>query len=118
MGSIYEAWDYRVVGININTTIQSNSKQASEKMGGNFSKEFLEKEFPQEYIKNRSTNMALQCQQIIQLYGKKGWEHYQQGQLGNTAMLYFRKKKETSEFRELTNMEKALLEKLDELQRP
>ena len=118
MSSNYEMWDYRVVGININTSTQSNPIQAAKKMGETFSKEFLEKEFPQEYIKNKSTNMALQCQQVIQLYGKKGWEHYQQGQLGNTAMLYFRKKNKDAEERKLTNIEKTLIERLDPLQRP
>lgn len=113
-----EMWDYRVVGININLTAPPNSTQAAEKMGGSFSKEFLEKEFPQEYIKSRSTNMALQCQQVIQLYGKKGWEHYQQGQLGNTAMLYFRKKIENTISKELTNTEMGLIERLDDQQRP
>ena len=118
MDSIHEAWEYRVVGININTTTPSNPIQAAEKLGEGFSKEFLEKEFPQEYIKKKSTNMALQCQQIIQIYGKKGWEHYQQGQLGNTAMLYFKRKAKNAVVTDFTNIENTIIGTLDALQKP
>ena len=113
-----ETWDYRVVGININTTQPSNPSKAAEKLGESFSKEFLEKEFPQEYIKNKSTNMALQCQQVIQIYGKRGWEHYQQSQLGTTAMLYFKRKMNSKIDNKLTSKEEAIVESLDELQKP
>lgn len=84
-------WDYRVIGININPIQQSNANRAAEKMGEGFSPEFLQKQFPEEYQAQRSTNMALQCQQVIKIYGKFGREHYQQGQLGTTAMLHFRR---------------------------
>ena len=89
-------------------------------MGSNFTPEFLEKQFPEEYKANRSTNMALQCQQIIQIYGKYGWEHYQQGQLGNTAMMYFRRShlKDIKDSITLSAAEEAMIMKLDPLQRP
>ena len=112
------SWDYRVIGININTIQASNPQKASEKLGQKLSKEFLEKEFPEEYVKNKSTNIALQCQQVIQIYGKRGWEHYQQSQLGSTAMLYFRRRMNQSCNEELTKREWSILEKLDELQHP
>jgi hypothetical protein len=118
MGEQQETWDYRVVGINVNTTQPSNPSKAAEKLGENFSKEFLEKEFPQEYIRHTSTNMALQCQQVIQIYGKRGWEHYAQSQLGTTAMLYFKKKIKGIIDDKLTTKENAIVEKLDELQKP
>ena len=112
------SWDYRVIGININTIQPSNPEKASAKLGEKLSKEFLEKEFPEEYVNNKSTNIALQCQQVIQIFGKKGWEHYQQSQLGGTAMLYFRRKKQQKNNEELTKREWAILAKLDELQHP
>lgn len=111
-------WDYRVVGININNTSPADSSKASKKLEEKLSVEFLEREFPQEYIENRSINIALQCQQVIQIYGKKGWEHYQQGQLGNNAMLYFRKEMNNSNSQELTIEEKTMITKLDPLQQP
>ena len=112
------AWDYRVVGVNINTTQPSSPDKAAKKLGDKFSKEFLEKQFPEEYVKNNSTNIALQCQRVIQIYGKKGWEHYQQSQLANTAMLYFRKKVDRKEDYKLTKSENIIIEKLDEEQKP
>ena len=113
-------WDYRVIGININPIKPSNASKAAEKMGEGFSPEFLQKQFPEEYQSNRSTNMALQCQQVIQIYGKFGWEHYQQGQLGNTAMLYFRRPNHKTEHAKisLSAAEEAMIAKLDPLQRP
>jgi hypothetical protein len=64
--------------------------------------------------------MALQCQQVIQIYGKYGWEHYQQGQLGNTAMLYFRRLNNDAEHDSvsLDAAEEAMITKLDPLQQP
>ena len=111
-------WDYRVIGININLGESADAAKAAGKLGEGFSQEFLQKEFPQEYVSNRSTNVALQCQQVIQIYGKNGWEHYQQGQLGNTAMLYFRKKIKGPDVKKLTSKEEAMITKLDTLQRP
>ena len=113
-------WDYRVIGININRTTPSSSSKAAEKLGKTFTPDFLEKEFPQEYVANRSTNTALQCQQVIQIYGKYGWEHYQQGQLGDMAMLYFKKNRsEDNNYQpEISASEKTILNRLDPLQRP
>ena len=115
-----QQWDYRVIGININPVQPSNANKAAEKMGDNFSPEFLQKQFPEEYQANRSTNMALQCQQVIQIYGKYGWEHYQQGQLGNTAMMYFRRPNRPNDQSSvsLNAAEEAMITKLDPLQRP
>ena len=70
------------------------------------------------YIKNSSTNIALQCQRVIQIYGKKGWEHYQQSQLANTAMLYFKKKVGKLKDDGLTDSERIIIEKLDDEQKP
>ena len=114
-------WDYRVVGININPIQPSDPNKAAKKMGENFSPEFLQKQFPEEYQAKRSTNMALQCQQVIQIYGKYGWEHYQQGQLGNTAMLYFRRPSDKTNdysFVKLSAAEKTIITSLDQLQQP
>ena len=113
-------WDYRVIGININPTQPSDATKAADKMGESFSPEFLQKQFPEEYKSNRSTNVALQCQQIMQIYGKYGWENYQQGQLGNTAMLYFRRLIQDSKQSSITlsAAEETMITKLDPLQRP
>lgn len=119
MKNDYTIWHYKVIGININLTQPASATKAAEKLGEGFTQEFLEKQFPQEYVSKRSTNTALQLQQVIEMYGKFGWEHYQQGQLGTTAMLYFRRKDENtkSEVR-LTPEEEAMVAKLDPLQRP
>jgi hypothetical protein len=115
-----QGWEYRVIGININNIETADASKASRKLGENLSAEFLEREFPKEYVEKKQTNMALQCQTIIQLYGKFGWEHYQQGQLGNTAMLYFKRPNEPRYKlkAKLDALEETMIEKLDKKQRP
>ena len=111
--------EYRTIGININLTPPPNVKNDVEKIQG-VSKEFMEKEFP-DYYQNKSTNIALQCQNLINIYGKRGWEHYFQGQIGNLILFYF--KRNSNSFVDenkpkLTPQEESLIQSLDESQRP
>ena len=111
--------EYRTIGININLTPPPNVKKDAEKIQG-VSKEFMEKEFPN-YYQNKSTNIALQCQNLINIYGKRGWEHYFQGQIGNLILFYFKRNKESVinkiEYK-LNPQEESLIQSLDESQRP
>ena len=116
MSSFFE---YRTIGININLTPPPNVKKDAEKIQG-VSKEFMEKEFP-DYYQNKSTNIALQCQNLINIYGKRGWEHYFQGQIGNLILFYFKRGIESVENQieyKLTPQEESLIQSLDESQRP
>ena len=111
--------EYRTIGININLTPPPNVKKDAEKIQG-VSKEFMEKEFP-DYYQNKSTNIALQCQNLINIYGKRGWEHYFQGQIGNLILFYFKRDIESFENQieyKLTPQEESLIQSLDESQRP
>ena len=116
MSSVFE---YRTIGINVNLTPPPNVKKDAEKIQG-VSKEFMEKEFP-DYYQNKSSNIALQCQNLINIYGKKGWEHYFQGQIGNLILFYFKRNKDSLNKEinyELTPEEESLIQSLDESQRP
>ena len=111
--------EYKTIGINIDQKPSPSIKKDSEKMKG-VSKEFLEKEFP-EYYQNKTTNIALQCQNLINIYGRKGWEHYFQGQIGNLILFYFRRKGDFDESVlncKLNSYEESLIQSLDESQRP
>jgi len=111
--------EYRTIGININLTSPPNVKKDAEKIQG-VSKEFMEKEFP-DYYQNKSTNIALQCQNLINIYGKRGWEHYFQGQIGNLILFYFKRDIESVENQIeyiLTPQEESLIQSLDKSQRP
>ena len=111
--------EYRTIGININLTPPPNVKKDAEKIQG-VSKEFMEKQFP-DYYQNKSTNIALQCQNLINIYGKRGWEHYFQGQIGNLILFYFKRDIESVENQIeyiLTPQEESLIQSLDESQRP
>ena len=116
MSSVIE---YRTIGININLTPPPDVNKDAEKMQG-VSKEFMQKEFP-DYYQNKSTNIALQCQNLISIYGKRGWEHYFQGQIGNLILFYFKRDAESVKNQikyKLTPQEESLIQSLDESQRP
>ena len=113
------AIEYRTIGININTSPIPDIKKDIQKMDG-VSKEFLEKEFPN-YYQNKNTNIALQCQNLVNIYGKRGWEHYFQGQIGNLILFYFKRNADSAESKannKLTPYEESLIQSLDESQRP
>ena len=114
-----DQWEYRVIGINIATTPEANAQAASQQLPG-MSEEFIKAQFPNQYVKKQNTNMALQCQRLINIYGKHGWEHYQQGQLGNTAILYFKRDSgyNQKEKHKLTAEEAGMIQTLDPEQRP
>ncbi len=113
-------WEFRAIGINIKNSpkpsVENDSKQIP-----NMSKEFLEKEFCQYYTNEKRDNIALQCQNLINLYSKRGWEHYFQGQIGNLILFYFKRKidsKQKDIYEELTPEEEVLIQSLDKSQRP
>ena len=112
-------FEYRSIGININLTSPPDVKKDAEKIQG-VSKEFMKKEFPN-YYQNKNTNIALQCQNLINIYGKRGWEHYFQGQIGNLILFYFKRNVDSiiNEINyELTPQEESLIQSLDQSQRP
>ena len=116
MSSVIE---YRTIGININLTPPPNVKKDAEKIQG-VSQEFMEKEFP-DYYQNKSSNIALQCQNLINIYGKKGWEHYFQGQIGNLILFYFKRNADSDKSKlkyKLSSYEESLIQSLDESQKP
>jgi len=112
-------WEYRVIGINIAPTEEASAEKASQQLPG-MSEEFIKQQFPEQYVNKQNTNVALQCQRLINIYGKYGWEHYQQGQLANTAMIYFKREKATQSGQkaELNAEENALIQSLDVEQHP
>ena len=112
-------FDYRTIGINISSAPPANLKKDANRIKG-ASKEFLEKEFP-DYYQNKTNNIALQCQNLINIYGKKGWEHYFQGQIGNLILFYFKRNIDIDKSKldyKLTAQEESLIQSLDQSQRP
>ena len=111
--------EYRTIGININLTPAADVNKDAEKIQG-VSKEFMQKEFP-DYYQNKNTNIALQCQNLISIYGKRGWEHYFQGQIGNLILFYFKRNADSAKNQnkyDLTPKEESLIQSLDKSQRP
>jgi len=114
------SWEYRLVGINIKSSPKPNVNNDSKQIP-NMSREFLKKEFSQYYTNEKNDNISLQCQNLINIYGKRGWEHYFQGQIGSLILFYFKRKSginESYSFEKLSPEEESLIQSLDESQRP
>ena len=113
-------WEYRAIGINIKNNPKPNVNTDSEQVPG-LSKEFLKREFSEYYTNAKSDNIALQCQNLINIYAKRRWEHYFQGQIGNLIIFYFKREKVNNNIdktAKLTSSEEALIQSLDLSQRP
>tara|TARA_Y100001968_G_C19396074_1_gene738391 strand:- start:417 stop:767 length:351 start_codon:yes stop_codon:yes gene_type:complete len=113
-------WEYRIIEITVESSEPTNVEKASKRMK-NISQEFLKKEFPDQYKHNQSSNFSLQLQRLINIYGKRGWEHYYQGQFGNKILFYFKREITTEESylnAPLTPKEESIVQKLDDLQKP
>ena len=111
--------EFRVIGLNINSTPPRKVDESTAKSIG-VSRKFLENEF-KDSLKKINRNVSLQIQDLLNIYGRYGWEHYYQGQIGNQITLYFRRaiKLNQPEINiKLTPEEEATLQCLDRDQMP
>ena len=111
---IYFILEFRVIGLNIQSTPPPKVNESDAKSIG-VSKEFLENEF-KDSLKKINRNVSLQIQDLLNIYGRYGWEHYYQGQIGNQITLYFKrdmKQKQPEINIKLSPEEKAILQCLD-----
>ena len=115
----YLILEFRVIGLNIKPSPPPKVNESEAKSLG-VSKKFLENEF-KDSLKKINRNVTLQIQDLLNIYGRYGWEHYYQGQIGNQIALYFRrdmKQKQPEINIKLSPEEKAILQCLDKEQMP
>ena len=111
--------EFRVIGLNINSNPPPKVNESEAKSIG-VSKEFLENQF-KDSIKKINRNVSLQIQDLLNIYGRYGWEHYYQGQIGNQITLYFKRDIRLNQPEiniKLSPEEKAILQCLDREQMP
>ena len=111
--------EFRVIGLNIKPSPPPKVNESEAKSLG-VSKKFLENEF-KDSLKKINRNVTLQIQDLLNIYGRYGWEHYYQGQIGNQITLYFRRdmKQKRPEINiKLSPEENAILQCLDKEQMP
>ena len=111
--------EFRVIGININNDLPKEINPSNVESLG-FSKEFIKNEF-KDSLKKINKNLSLQIQDLINIYGRFGWEHYFQGQIGSLITLYFKRNKELDNSKtpiKLSPEEEAILQSLDNEQLP
>ena len=117
--NFYLILEFRVIGLNIKPSPPPKVNESEAKSLG-VSKKFLENEF-KDSLKKFNRNVTLQIQDLLNIYGRYGWEHYYQGQIGNQITLYFRrdmKQKQPEINIKLSPEEKAILQCLDKEQMP
>ena len=117
--NFYLILEFRVIGLNIKPSPPPKVNESEAKSLG-VSKKFLENEF-KDSLKKINRNVTLQIQDLLNIYGRYGWEHYYQGQIGNQIALYFRrdmKQKQPEINIKLSPEENAILQCLDKEQMP
>ena len=86
----------------IHLNIDNNEKQspnpteASNKLGGSLSPEYLSKEFPKQYGDSKQESQkhpATQLQEILNLFGEECWELFEISDIGRLKMLFFKRRK-------------------------
>ena len=117
--NFYLILEFRVIGLNIKPSPPPKVNESEAKSLG-VSKKFLENEF-KDSLKKINRNVTLQIQDLLNIYGRYGWEHYYQGQIGNQITLYFKRDTKLNQPKinfELSPQEKAILQCLDREQLP
>ena len=92
-----QKWDYFVIHINFEEKTQpvrENAQEASDKFGGSLSKEYLEKEFPDQFQSVKAgLHPSKQLEMILNKFGNEGWKLQTTEKLGNLLMFIFMRKK-------------------------
>ena len=92
-----QKWDYFVIHINFEEKANTNlkkSQEASDKLGGTLSKEYLEKEFPEQFKSDKpGLHPSKQLEFILKRFGDEGWKLQTTERIGNLLMFIFMRKK-------------------------
>ena len=89
-------WEYRVIHINVENKEPKQSQdpqEASEKLHGVLSPEFISREFPQQYgqADPPPRHPAHQLQHYLNLLGKEGWDMVEAPRIGELLMFIFKR---------------------------
>ena len=89
-------WEYRVIHIDVADKApppRADASEASERLGGALSPEFIAREFPDLYKRQPSLprHPAAQLQHFLNLLGEEGWELTQTAQIGPLLMFFFKR---------------------------
>ena len=99
--SVIQKWDYFVIHINFEEQkkpVQETSQEASDRLGGSLSKEYLEKEFPDQFKSAKpGLHPSKQLEMILNKFGSEGWKLQTTERIGNLLMFIFMRKKSKSE---------------------
>ena len=99
--SVIQKWDYFVIHINFEEQkkpVQETSQEASDRLGGSLSKEYLEKEFPDQFKSAKpGLHPSKQLEMILNKFGSEGWKLQTTERIGNLLMFIFMRNKPPSE---------------------
>jgi hypothetical protein len=89
-------WEYRVIHIDVADKApppRPDASEASERLGGALSPEFIAREFPDLYRRQPQLprHPAAQLQHFLNLLGEEGWELTQTAQIGPLLMFFFKR---------------------------
>ena len=88
-----ERWEYCVIHVNEESSPKPSATEASQKLGGSLSPDFIENQFPDQYRKQRSPHPAEQLGHFLNKMGEKGWMLTNITSVGSLQMYIFRRPK-------------------------
>ena len=92
-----QKWNYFVIHINFEEQAKINlekSQEASDKLGGSLSKEYLEKEFPEQFKSPKpGLHPSKQLEIVLKRIGDEGWKLQTTERIGNLLMFIFMREK-------------------------
>ncbi|MFM7229884.1 MAG: hypothetical protein ACKO2F_09640 [Cyanobacteriota bacterium] len=90
-------WEYRVIHIDVagKAPPEPNPSEASQRLGGTLSPEFIAREFPDLYRRQQAKPLhpAAQLQHFLNALGEEGWELTQTAQIGQLLMFFFKRRR-------------------------
>ena len=86
-----QTWEYKVLHL----TIENKGNNTSDpnidslKLKGSLSPEFIKRQFPEQYQEKKGLSFPDQINNILNIYGKEGWELKQIENLAGFLLLFF-----------------------------
>lgn len=94
----HQIWEYKILDLRVNSNKKENNSPSpeidSKKLKGVFSPSFIKDQFPEQYKNNpQPKHPADQISDVLNNFGKDGWELVESTVVGQFQFFIFKRKK-------------------------
>ena len=100
----HQIWEYKILDLRVNSNKKENNSPSpeidSKKLKGVFSPSFIKDQFPEQYKNNekpKPKHPADQMSDILNNFGKHGWELVESTVVGELQFFIFKREKRNSD---------------------